>query len=145
MVGGFAASEYLFNRVKLHVPPELKEKVVRPVDVLNSVAIGATMSRLAYQGRTTKRMYLIESLELFNPGVDPEYYRLASLDGQDRCRYTWGTAVPIGTTFMPDESLSIQLEKIVAPGESPIFEDAIYASDVEPPPYIVASSRLNFT
>jgi hypothetical protein len=90
-------------------------------------------------------MYLMETLEFFEPGVDPEYYRLASLDGQDRCLYSWGLAIPIGTRFTPDESRSFSLQKLIAPGEPAIFEDVIYERDSKPPPYMAITSTLDFT
>ncbi|KAH2254667.1 hypothetical protein KXW14_008075 [Aspergillus fumigatus] len=41
VVGGFGASEYLFQQIKLHVPPQYQSKVVRPMDSVAAIVKGA--------------------------------------------------------------------------------------------------------
>jgi hypothetical protein len=86
-------------------------------------------------------MYLMETLQIFKPDIDPEYYRVTSLDGQDRCLYSWGTAIAIGARVSRDEPRPFSMQKLVAPGDSLLFEDTIYSSNNAPPPYIVESGK----
>ena len=45
VIGGFGASEYLFQQIKLHVPPpHIQSEVVRPMDPIAAVAKGAVMA-----------------------------------------------------------------------------------------------------
>ena len=81
----------------------------------------------------------METLDHFKPGVDPEYYRISSLDGQDRCRFTWGEVVDIGTRVRINESRRFPMQKLLLADESLVFEDAIYSGTTVPPPYIVVS------
>jgi len=116
--------------------------VIRPAHLLNFASKGVLdISRSRY-GKATKQMYLLETQELFMPGVHPEYYRITSLDGQDRCRYTWRTAIQSDTCLGTDESKLFQFTKIIGPGERAVFEDVIYAADTELTPYIVSNGRL---
>jgi hypothetical protein len=39
-MGEFGASEYLFQQIKLHVPPQLQSSVVRPMDPVSAVVKG---------------------------------------------------------------------------------------------------------
>ncbi|KAK2813712.1 hypothetical protein FQN50_000110 [Emmonsiellopsis sp. PD_5] len=142
LVGGFAENQYLFNQVLLHVPPHLQQRVIRPADRLNAAGRGALMYTAFNKFRTTTKFYLVETLKPFSPGEHPEYYRLLSLDGKDRCRYTWDTAVEKNTVVTLGSRWLVSMEKIIAYGELPIFEDAIYATEVLPGPYITSSEGL---
>jgi hypothetical protein len=89
------------------------------------------MARLSYTQISTK-MYFLETMAFFEPGSDPEYYRRASMDGQDRCMYTWGAVIPIETSISPYSTVSFPMQKLVAPHDSLVFEDKIYSSSNAP-------------
>ena len=140
LVGDFAACEFLFDQVKLRIPPEYQKNVLRREDTQNASARGVVLASLN-RGlvRKTKQIYVMETLDYFKPGVDPEYYRISSLDGQDRCRFTWETVVDIGTPVGSNESRRFPMQKLLVVDESLVFEDAIYSGTTVPPPYIVVS------
>ncbi|OBT49833.1 hypothetical protein VE04_09486, partial [Pseudogymnoascus sp. 24MN13] len=91
VVGGFGASEYLFQQIKLHVPPQFQAKVVRPMDSVAAIVKGAVtagISERVVTSRVARRHYLMATLQPFKEGHHPEAYRVPSLDGKDRCKFT---------------------------------------------------------
>ncbi|KAH1398336.1 hypothetical protein KXW42_006245 [Aspergillus fumigatus] len=91
VVGGFGASEYLFQQIKLHVPPQYQSKVVRPMDSVAAIVKGAVTAGITERvitHRVARRHYLMATLQPFKEGYHPEQYRVPSLDGRDRCKYT---------------------------------------------------------
>ena len=50
---------------------------------------------------------------------------------------------PINTRFSPGEGRIFLLVKLVAPGEPALFEDMIYESDAQAPPYVVELGELD--
>ncbi|KAJ9638332.1 hypothetical protein H2199_007019 [Coniosporium tulheliwenetii] len=91
VVGGFGASEYLFQQIKLHVPPQFQSKVVRPMDSVAAIVKGAVTAGITERvvtHRVARRHYLMATLQPFKEGHHPEQYRVPSLDGKDRCKYT---------------------------------------------------------
>jgi hypothetical protein len=124
LLGGFSANEYLYEQIKKDFSAEHNDCVLRPADLENAAAQGAVMARLSFT-QTSTQMYFLETMALFESGSDPEYYRQASLDGQDRCLYTWGAVVPIETSFSPYYTVSFPMQKLVTPRDPLIFEDKI--------------------
>ncbi|KAI4247362.1 MAG: hypothetical protein L6R42_009647 [Xanthoria sp. 1 TBL-2021] len=91
VVGGFGASEYLFQQIRLHVPPQFQSKVVRPMDSVAAIVKGAVTAGITERvitSRVARRHYLMATLQPFREGHHPEQYRVPSLDGKDRCKYT---------------------------------------------------------
>ncbi len=85
VVGGFGASEYLFQQIKLHVPPQFQSKVVRPMDSVAAIVKGAVTAGITERvitHRIARRHYLMATLQPFKEGYHPEAYRVPSLDGQ---------------------------------------------------------------
>ena len=145
MVGGFGASEYLFQQIKLQIPPQYQSKVVRPMDsvaaiVRGAVTAGVTESMITH--RVARRHYLMATLQPFREGYHPERYRIPSLDGTDRCKYTRHVFVQKGTRMKIGEPVRIPFFRQVAPGATLMFEDIIYACDDDIcPDYITDPSK----
>jgi hypothetical protein len=49
VVGSFGASEYLFQQIKLHMPPQYLSKVVRPMNPATAVVKGAVLAGMTKQ------------------------------------------------------------------------------------------------
>ncbi|KAH2311142.1 hypothetical protein KXV47_004743 [Aspergillus fumigatus] len=79
VVGGFGASEYLFQQIKLHVPPQYQSKVVRPMDSVAAIVKGAVTAGITERvitHRVARRHYLMATLQPFKEGYHPEQYRV---------------------------------------------------------------------
>ena len=71
VVGGFGASEYLFQQIKLHVPPQFQSKVVRPMDSVAAIVKGAVTAGITERivtHRVARRHYLMATLQPFKEG-----------------------------------------------------------------------------
>ncbi|KAH1917275.1 hypothetical protein KXW69_005209 [Aspergillus fumigatus] len=82
VVGGFGASEYLFQQIKLHVPPQYQSKVVRPMDSVAAIVKGAVTAGITERvitHRVARRHYLMATLQPFKEGYHPEQYRVPSI------------------------------------------------------------------
>ena len=80
-----------FQQIKLHVPPQFQNKVVRPMDSVAAIVKGAVTAGITERvvtSRVARRHYLMATLQPFKEGHHPEQYRVPSLDGKDRCKYT---------------------------------------------------------
>ena len=132
MVGGFGASEYLFQQIKLHVPPQFQAKVVRPMDSVAAIVKGAVTAGITERvitSRVARRHYLMATLQPFKEGHHPEQYRVPSLDGKDRCKYTRQIFVQKGQRVKIGEPVKVSFFRQVAPGATLMYEDILYACD----------------
>ncbi|KAJ5241468.1 uncharacterized protein N7469_003059 [Penicillium citrinum] len=132
VVGGFGASEYLFQQVKLHVPPQYNSKVVRPMDSVAAIVKGAVTAGITERvitHRVARRHYLMATLQPFKEGYHPEQYRVPSLDGRDRCKYTRQIFVQKGERVKIGEPVKVSFFRQVAPGATLMYEDVLYACD----------------
>lgn len=132
MVGGFGASEYLFQQIKLHVPPQYQTKVVRPMDSVAAIVKGAVTAGITERvitHRVARRHYLMATLQPFKEGYHPEQYRVPSLDGRDRCKYTRQIFVQKGERVKIGEPVKVSFFRQVAPGATLMYEDVLYACD----------------
>ncbi|KAH2845917.1 hypothetical protein KXW08_005313 [Aspergillus fumigatus] len=119
VVGGFGASEYLFQQIKLHVPPQYQSKVVRPMDSVAAIVKGAVTAGITERvitHRVARRHYLMATLQPFKEGYHPEQYRVPSLDGRDRCKYTRQIFVQKGERVKIGEPVKVSFFRQVAPG-----------------------------
>jgi hypothetical protein len=131
-VGGFGASEYLFQQIKLHVPPQFQSKVVRPIDSVAAIVKGAVTAGITERvvtSRVARRHYLMATLQPFKEGHHPEQYRVPSLDGKDRCKYTRQLFVQRGQRVKIGEPVKVSFFRQVAPGATLMYEDILYACD----------------
>ena len=132
VVGGFGASEYLFQQIKLHVPPQYQTKVVRPMDSVAAIVKGAVTAGITERvitSRVARRHYLMATLQPFKEGHHPEQYRVPSLDGKDRCKFTRQIFVQKGQRIKIGEPVKVSFFRQVAPGATLMYEDILYACD----------------
>jgi len=132
VVGGFGASEYLFQQIKLHVPPQFQKGVVRPMDSVAAIVKGAVTAGITERvitSRVARRHYLMATLQPFKEGHHPEQYRVPSLDGKDRCKYTRQIFVQKGQRVKIGEPVKVSFFRQVAPGATLMYEDVLYACD----------------
>lgn len=132
VVGGFGASEYLFQQIKLHVPPQFQSKVVRPMDSVAAIVKGAVTAGITERvvtSRVARRHYLMATLQPFKEGHHPEAYRVPSLDGKDRCKFTRQIFVHKGQRVKIGEPVKVSFFRQVAPGATLMYEDILYACD----------------
>src|SRR3954470_23244414 len=144
VVGGFGASEYLFQQIKLHVPPQYQTKVVRPMDSVAAIVKGAVTAGITERvitHRVARRHYLMATLQPFKEGYHPEAYRVPSLDGKDRCKFTRQIFVQKGQKVKIGEPVKVSFFRQVAPGATLMYEDILYACDDDVCPEYTKDSR----
>ncbi|ETN46737.1 uncharacterized protein HMPREF1541_00926 [Cyphellophora europaea CBS 101466] len=145
VVGGFGASEYLFQQIKLHVPPQFQSKVVRPMDSVSAIVKGAVTAGITEKvvtSRVARRHYLMATLQPFKEGHHPEQYRVPSLDGKDRCKYTRQIFVQKGERVKVGEPVKVSFFRQVAPGATLMYEDILYACDEDVCPEYTKDPRI---
>ncbi|KAH6872295.1 hypothetical protein J4E91_010029 [Alternaria rosae] len=145
VVGGFGASEYLFQQIKLHVPPQFQSKVVRPMDSVAAIVKGAVTAGITERivtHRVARRHYLMATLQPFKEGHHPEQYRVPSLDGKDRCKYTRQIFVQKGQRVKIGEPVKVSFFRQVAPGATLMYEDILYACDDDVCPEYTKDPRI---
>ncbi|KAH0562049.1 hypothetical protein GP486_003244, partial [Trichoglossum hirsutum] len=145
VVGGFGASEYLFQQIKLHVPPQFQAKVVRPMDSVAAIVKGAVTAGITERvvtSRVARRHYLMATLQPFKEGHHPEQYRVPSLDGKDRCKYTRQIFVQKGQRVKIGEPVKVSFFRQVAPGATLMYEDILYACDDDICPEYTKDPRI---
>lgn len=145
VVGGFGASEYLFQQIKLHVPPQYQSKVVRPMDSVAAIVKGAVTAGITERvvtSRVARRHYLMATLQPFKEGYHPEQYRVPSLDGKDRCKYTRQIFVQKGERVKIGEPVKVSFFRQVAPGATLMYEDVLYACDEDVCPEYTKDPRM---
>ncbi|KAL9107752.1 MAG: hypothetical protein Q9227_007374 [Pyrenula ochraceoflavens] len=145
VVGGFGASEYLFQQIKLHVPPQFQSKVVRPMDSVAAIVKGAVTAGITERvitSRVARRHYLMATLQPFKEGHHPEQYRVPSLDGKDRCKYTRQIFVQKGERVKIGEPVKVSFFRQVAPGATLMYEDILYACDEDVCPEYTKDPRI---
>ncbi|KAI2781463.1 actin-like ATPase domain-containing protein [Daldinia loculata] len=145
VVGGFGASEYLFQQIKLHVPPQFQAKVVRPMDSVAAIVKGAVTAGITERvitHRVARRHYLMATLQPFKEGYHPEAYRVPSLDGKDRCKFTRQIFVQKGQKVKIGEPVKVSFFRQVAPGATLMYEDILYACDEDVCPEYTKDPRI---
>ncbi|KAF4509995.1 hypothetical protein G6O67_001924 [Ophiocordyceps sinensis] len=145
VVGGFGASEYLFQQIKLHVPPQFQSKVVRPLDAVAAIVKGAVTAGITERiitHRVARRHYLMATLQPFKEGYHPEAYRVPSLDGKDRCKFTRQIFVQKGQKVKNGEPVKVSFFRQVAPGATLMYEDLLYACDDDVCPEYTKDPRI---
>lgn len=69
------------------------------------------------------------TLQPFKEGHHPEAYRVPSLDGKDRCKFTRQIFVQKGQRVKIGEPVKVSFFRQVAPGATLMYEDILYACD----------------
>ncbi|KAH8591766.1 hypothetical protein B0O99DRAFT_654237 [Bisporella sp. PMI_857] len=145
VAGTFGASEHLFQQIKLHMPPELMPRIVRPMDSANAKSKGAVANLIVDRVRSHKiarRNYFVDKLQPFQNGLHPDYYFTGSPDGKQYCKYTHQLLIKKGERVKIGEPLKIVLEKFLAPSGSLVIEDTIYTCDDDEYPAFTTNPRL---
>jgi len=92
-------------------------------------AVTAGITERVVTHRVARRHYLMATLQPFKEGHHPEQYRVPSLDGKDRCKYTRQIFVQKGQRVKIGEPVKVSFFRQVAPGATLMYEDVLYACD----------------
>lgn len=92
-------------------------------------AVTAGITERVITSRVARRHYLMATLQPFKEGHHPEQYRVPSLDGKDRCKYTRQIFVQKGQRVKIGEPVKVGFFRQVAPGATLMYEDILYACD----------------
>jgi hypothetical protein len=92
-------------------------------------AVTAGITERVITSRVARRHYLMATLQPFKEGHHPEQYRVPSLDGKDRCKYTRQIFVQKGQRVKIGEPVKVSFFRQVAPGATLMYEDVLYACD----------------
>ena len=92
-------------------------------------AVTAGITERVVTSRVARRHYLMATLQPFKEGHHPEQYRVPSLDGKDRCKYTRQIFVQKGQRVKIGEPVKVSFFRQVAPGATLMYEDVLYACD----------------
>lgn len=107
-------------------------------------AVTAGITERIVTHRVARRHYLMATLQPFKEGHHPEQYRVPSLDGKDRCKYTRQIFVQKGQRVKIGEPVKVSFFRQVAPGATLMYEDILYACDDDVcPEYTKDPSKLS--
>ncbi|MFE6837850.1 Hsp70 family protein [Streptomyces sp. NPDC057705] len=134
LVGGFASSPYLQERLQEHLAG--RADVLVPPDPQVAVLLGAVHYTYDPQtkSRRTKFTYGCDVASNFRPGVDPEEKKYVLPDGRVKCKDRFKVFVAAGQSVPVDEE--------VVHSFSPLYEDQknltfdLYASGGKSPGYV---------
>lgn len=109
-------------------------------------AVTAGITERVITSRVARRHYLMATLQPFKEGHHPEQYRVPSLDGKDRCKYTRQIFVQKGQRVKIGEPVKVSFFRQVAPGATLMYEDILYACDEDVcPEYTKDPSKSRIT
>ena len=107
-------------------------------------AVTAGITERVITSRVARRHYLMATLQPFKEGHHPEQYRVPSLDGKDRCKFTRQIFVQKGQRIKIGEPVKVSFFRQVAPGATLMYEDILYACDDDVcPEYTKDPSKLD--
>lgn len=105
-------------------------------------AVTAGITERVITSRVARRHYLMATLQPFREGHHPEQYRVPSLDGKDRCKYTRQIFVQKGQRVKIGEPVKVSFFRQVAPGATLMYEDILYACDEDVCPEYTKDPRI---
>lgn len=108
-------------------------------------AVTAGITERVITHRVARRHYLMATLQPFKEGYHPEQYRVPSLDGRDRCKYTRQIFVQKGERVKIGEPVKVSFFRQVAPGATLMYEDILYACDEDVCPEYTKDPRESTT
>lgn len=108
-------------------------------------AVTAGITERVVTHRVARRHYLMATLQPFKEGYHPEQYRVPSLDGRDRCKYTRQIFVQKGERVKIGEPVKVSFFRQVAPGATLMYEDILYACDEDVCPEYTKDPRKSST
>jgi hypothetical protein len=106
-------------------------------------AVTAGITERVVTSRVARRHYLMATLQPFKEGHHPEQYRVPSLDGKDRCKYTRQIFVQKGERVKIGEPVKVSFFRQVAPGATLMYEDILYACDEDVCPEYTKDPRMH--
>jgi len=115
------------------------------MDSVAAIVKGAVTAGIAERfltHRVARRHYLMATLQQFKEGHHPEQYRVPSLDGKDRCKYTRQIFVSKGQKVKIGEPVVVSFFRQVAPGAALMYEDTLYACDDDVCPEYTKDPRI---
>ncbi|KAK9458039.1 hypothetical protein V1511DRAFT_455245 [Dipodascopsis uninucleata] len=145
VVGGFGASQYLYDQLRLQVPPQYSNKVLRPMDSVAAIVRGAVVTGIYERvlvSRVSRKHYLMATLSPFKPGIHPEAYKVLSVDGGFRCKNTRQIFVQKGQRLKIGQTIKISFFRQVPVGSSLIFEDRLYSCDEDVCPEFITDPSV---
>ena len=107
-------------------------------------AVTAGITERVITSRVARRHYLMATLQPFKEGHHPEQYRVPSLDGKDRCKYTRQIFVQKGQRVKIGEPVKVSFFRQVAPGATLMYEDILYACDEDVCPEYTKDPRKSY-
>ena len=107
-------------------------------------AVTAGITERVVTSRVARRHYLMATLQPFKEGHHPEQYRVPSLDGKDRCKYTRQIFVQKGQRVKIGEPVKVGFFRQVAPGATLMYEDILYACDEDVCPEYTKDPRKSW-
>jgi hypothetical protein len=107
-------------------------------------AVTAGITERVITHRVARRHYLMATLQPFKEGYHPEAYRVPSLDGKDRCKFTRQIFVQKGQKVKIGEPVKVSFFRQVAPGATLMYEDILYACDDDVCPEYTKDPRKLF-
>lgn len=128
------------------MPQQYQHGVVRPMDAVAAVVKGAVtagVSQSLVTARVARRHYLMATLTPFKPGYHKEEYRVPSLDGNDRCKFTRHVFVNKGQRITIGEPVKISFFRQVAAGSSLTYSDILYVCDMDNCPEYITDPGLS--
>lgn len=108
-------------------------------------AVTAGITERIVTHRVARRHYLMATLQPFKEGHHPEQYRVPSLDGKDRCKYTRQIFVQKGQRVKIGEPVKVSFFRQVAPGATLMYEDILYACDDDVCPEYTKDPRKSYS
>ena len=108
--------------------------------VKGAVTAGITESVITH--RVARRHYLMATLQPFVEGYHPDRYRVTSVDGGSRCKYTREIIVKKGERMRIGEPVKVGFFRLVAPGATLTYEDIIYVCDDDVCPEYILDPRM---
>ena len=147
IVGEFGSTDYLLYEIKRSVPREFSYKVHSPVDAYSSVIKGAIATGIkSHFSSLNNRVqsipagrnllthfpligaFYIEVQEAFRQGIDPEQYRIMSLDGSSLCNFVAKKIIGRRVSGSVEKPIKLSLQKFLSPGQPLEFSHSLYMS-----------------
>ncbi|KAI5302178.1 hypothetical protein KEM56_000946, partial [Ascosphaera pollenicola] len=145
LIGGFGASEYLYQKIQDAVPPKYSKKVVRPMEAVSAIVRGAVTAGVTERlitSRVARKHYLLATLEPFVEGTHKEEFRIPSVDGRDRCRNCRQIYVQKGDRLYAGKRKVIPFFRLVQSGANLVYEDILYVCELDEVPQYISDPGI---
>lgn len=139
IVGGFAGSRYLTDRIKERFGRIVPQIIIppNPGSAICQGAVALALNPDTVDSRICKKTYGIHAMDSFQEGVDPPEY-MEIYDGVPKCKNRFEVYVSKGDSVKENEPITRSF-KPVRYGQKAITLE-LYSSDMTNPRYIVGDS-----